>query len=128
MSTETIISTDNVKKLYVVGGEERRGPRVEVHTVHQVRIHTLHVLDDLVVDRAVIDAQRVELVAEQIADDATDELRLAVNYRGGLRRIGTPLDLLPQRVQTLELGVEGLLGDLLADGANYPAGLPPGEG
>ena len=90
--------------------EWHRAP-VEVHPVHEIRINALHVLDDLVVDRFVVDSKCVELVAEQVPDHPADQLGLAMDHSGGLGWPRLALDLLPKGVETLEFGIQGLLGD-----------------
>ena len=50
--------------------EQRRGLGVEVHPAHQLGIDLLQVLLDLVVELLRVDVERVDLGAEQVADDA----------------------------------------------------------
>src|SRR5690606_23695578 len=94
---------------------------VEVDPSEQLRVHALEVLLDLVVDVLAVDDQRVDLLAEHVADDAAGQLGLAVDQHGRTRAARPPLDLLPRVEERLELPLEDLAGQLLADGADDDA-------
>src|SRR5690606_2342282 len=78
----------------------------------------LQVLLDLVVDFLVVDDEGIHLLGEDIANDAARQLRLTMNERRRPRAAGPAQDLLPGVVEGLELALEDLPGQLLADGSD----------
>src|SRR5690606_10520365 len=58
---------------------------------------------------------RIDFLGEDVANDAARQLCLAVDERGRSRAAGPALDLLPGAVERLELTLEDLAGQLLAD-------------
>src|SRR6185503_9047195 len=101
--------------------EERHRLGVQLNALHEIRIELLQVLPDLVVDLAAVDDQRIDLVGEDIADDAAGELRFAMHERSRTRGLGALLDLLPRVVQRVVLALELLARELLAHRANDDA-------
>jgi hypothetical protein len=73
------------------------------------------------VDLEAVDDQRVDLLREEVAHDPLDELGLAVDHGGRAGAGRALLDLLPGAEERLELALEGLARELLADGANDDA-------
>src|SRR5207249_1485945 len=65
----------------VVLVEQRGLGRVQLHALDQIRVDLLQVLHDLVVQHLRIDEQRVDLVTEEVADDAAGEAGLALQQR-----------------------------------------------
>ena len=104
--------------------EQRLLALVELQPIEQVGSDALHVALDLAMNGGRIHRQRVELVAEQVADDAADQLRLATHDPGLGGSLRGPLDLEPASTQARELAREPLLGRLLAHRAHdHPAGI-----
>ncbi len=62
--------------------EQRHGPLVEGDAPHQVGIDGLEIVAHFVVDLARVHDQRVDLLAEQVADDPRGQVGLLV-YEGG---------------------------------------------
>ena len=94
--------------------EQRRGLGVQVHPADQLRIDLAEVLLDLVVELARVDVERVDLGAEEVADDAAREAGLALQQRRRPPDEGLlAVDLLPEREQRVDLPLEVLLGDAL---------------
>src|SRR5690606_16095807 len=94
---------------------------VEVDAVQELGVHALEVLLDLVVDLFAVDGQGVDLFGKDVADDPASELGFAVDQRRRLRGARAPLDLVPRRVEHLELALEDLASQLLADGPDDDA-------
>src|SRR5690606_9251206 len=73
------------------------------------------------------DPERLELVAEEVADHAADELGVPVHRRGRLLGSRPRLDLLPAAVQPVELLLQDLAGHLLAHRADDDPARTLGE-
>src|SRR3954463_248520 len=96
-----------------------------MYSAHQLRIDLLEVLLDLVVQLLHVDVERVDLAAEEIADDAPGERGLPLQQSGSPANEGLlPVDLLPQGEQRFDLPAEVFFGDPLRNGANdHAAGI-----
>src|SRR5438309_5475865 len=105
----------------VVLVEQRGLGGVQLHPLDQVGINRLQILDDLVVQHLRVDEQRVDLVAEEIADDAAGEAGLTLQQRGRAHRAGLALDLLPQLVQVVDLVLAALLRQVFGHRPDDPA-------
>ncbi len=66
--------------------EERDVPLVQLDALDELRGDALEVFDDLVEDLLGVDLDRLDLGAEDVADDAAREARLAMELRAGRGR------------------------------------------
>src|SRR2546427_4703156 len=68
-----------------------------------------------------VDEQRVDFVAEEVADDASGEAGLALQQRRCAHLYGLALDLLPESVQVVDLALAALLRQVFRHGTDDPA-------
>src|SRR5688572_30120713 len=94
--------------------EEWRRLVVELDPVDELGRDSLQVLDDLVVDLLRIHRQGLDLRAEEIADDAAREARLAMHERRRAQEVGLFLDPLPLADERGEFASERVLRDVFA--------------
>ena len=76
--------------------EDRDIASVQLHPVEQLRAHLAEIRLDLLRQLLRIHRQRIDLLAEQVTDDAGGECRLTVHGRGRLHARDPALHLLPR--------------------------------
>src|SRR5215217_9110277 len=86
-----------------------------------VRRGLLEMADDALVRALVIDDRALEVVGEEVADDAQRQLRLLVDERRRLRLAGAGLDRLPEALQEDEVAFDVLGGGAFGGGPNDDA-------
>src|SRR6185437_13521324 len=111
-------------RLDVVLVEQRGLGLVQLHAVEQIGVDLLQVLHHLAVQHLGIDQQRVDLIREEVADDAAGERRLPLQQRGRPDRARLALDLRPQAVQVIDFALAALLREVFGHGADDPAARP----
>jgi hypothetical protein len=106
-----------------VGGVEQRDVRVvELHTGDEVRRDILKVANDFVVDLPGVDREAVDLVAEEVADEAASQTGLAMDERRSFLEVRLSFDFLPLRHEAVQLALEHFGRHVFAHGAdNYAA-------
>src|SRR5215813_1665973 len=115
--------------LYAILLEDRIRLRVELHPRRQVRHDAPDELEHPVVLLFVIDANRLELVGQQIAQKLADETLLAVDNGGGPFRLHVLADVEPGLMERLQVGQDVFLaatgGRRADDDASREATLLP---
>src|SRR3954471_16973493 len=97
------------------------GPQLQ--PVGQMRRDVTDVLLDHVPGFFALDDELGEVLVEDVAHDADGEVRLAVQHRGSVRRLGLALDVLPLRGQPRDVAGQLLLGRALGGGPDDHAGV-----
>ena len=106
-----------------VGLHQRRLLAVALDAIDHVGRGLLQVADDALVRALVIDDRALEIVGEEIADDAQRQLGLLVGERRCLRTFGARLDRLPEPLQEDKVALDVLGGGALGRGADDHAAL-----
>ena len=96
---------------------------VALQTVGQIRRDLVDVGAHDAPRLVALDDQAREILVEQVADDLDQHVRLFVHRLrlgalAGLRLTGTLVDVLPQSLEALHVGLDGVLGHALRGGAD----------
>ncbi len=100
--------------------EERRLGGVQLDPGQQLGVDLLQVLLDFVVQELGVDEEQVDVVRQQVADNAARQAGLALHQRRGTSRCGLALDLLPKAQEVIDLPLAARLGQVVGHGANDP--------
>src|SRR6266852_386858 len=90
--------------------EDRRFLGVELDLVDELRLEAADKLDDLAVLFLVVNPNACEIVADVIAQDALDEVEVAVEQRGRFALLAAFLDFVPGFAEELDVGSNLIIG------------------
>ena len=100
---------------------------VELDPVQEAGIDLLEILLDLVVEGLGVHQQPIDLVAEEIADDASGQAGFTLDQGRRPDRLALLDDLVPEAHQVVDLPLAALFGDVIGHGADDPAPLVLGH-
>src|SRR4029079_10515747 len=106
-----------------VGIHQRRLLAVAGDALGHVRRGLLQVADDALLRPLVVDEQLLEVIGEEIADDAQRQLGLLVEERGRLLGLCTRLDLLPEPLEEDKVALDVFCGGAFSRRADDDAAL-----
>jgi len=98
--------------------KDGHAPGVEFGALDQGFGHIVQVLDDLLVHLFIVDGQQRDIVGEEIADDAGEDIHILVDQSGRWRLLHLADQGLPGPDQVIEVGAEHGLIPALGDGAD----------
>ncbi len=101
--------------------EDRRFLGVELDLVDELRLEAADELDDLAVFLFVIDPDAGEIVGNVIAEDALDEVEIAMEKRGRLALLTALLDFVPALAEEFDVGADFVVGGAARGGSNDEA-------
>src|SRR6202040_3544846 len=101
--------------------EDRRFLAVELDAIDELGLETADELDDLAVFLLAVDPDGGEVVADIVAEDALDEIQIAMKKRGRLAFLATLLDFVPGLAEELDVCTDFLVGSAAGRGSNNEA-------
>src|SRR5207253_2441415 len=101
--------------------EDRRFLGVQLDLVDQLRLEAADELHDLAVLLFVVDPDAGKIVADVIAQDALDEVEVAVEQGGRFALLAAFLDFVPGLAQELDVGANLVVGGATRGGADDEA-------
>src|SRR5438132_4739399 len=101
--------------------EDRRFLGVQLDLVDQLRLEAADELHDLAVLLFVVDPDAGKIVADVIAQDALDEVEVAVEQGGRFALLAAFLDFVPGLAQELDVGANLVVGRATRRGADDEA-------
>ena len=90
--------------------EDGIGLGVQLHLGRQHRQDALHQVERLLIDLRAVDADGLEFVGQQVAEQLADQVLLPVDHRRRPRRLHPLADLGPDGVEGLQVGEDVFLG------------------
>ena len=101
--------------------EDRRFLGVELDAVDELGLEAADEFDDLAVFLFVVDPDGGEIVADVIAQDALDEIEVAMEKRGRFALFAALLDFVPGVAEEFDVGANFVVGGAAGGGANDEA-------
>src|SRR5258708_10881796 len=101
--------------------EDRRFLGVELDLVDELGLEAADELDDLAVLFLVVDPDSSEVVADVIAEDALDGIKVAMEQRGSFALLAALLDFVPGLAEELDVRANFVVGSAAGRGSNDEA-------